>query len=104
MISTGVIGHRVPREAPLRARVSVTGYLKRAREGGAAEVLAWVSGGQATPQGLVTTLLSSPAHRAILLNPSYRDIGGGLAWTSGPATGPGGGATVLTLNLGTASR
>jgi len=104
MVRTGVISHRAPGEAPLRARVSATGYFKRGRGAGAAEVVSWIGGGQATPQGLVTRLLSSPAHRAILLNRRFRDIGAGLVWTAGPATGPGAGATILTVNLGTASR
>lgn len=103
MVRTGVISHRVPGEAPLRARVSVTGYFKRPGSIGAAEALAWVSDGQATPQGLLTVLLGSPAHRAILLSSRFRDVGAGLAWIGGPVAGPGAGSAIITLNLGHAS-
>ena len=42
-----------------------------------------IAGGQSDPAGACTQWMSSPGHRAIILNPGYRRIGTGFAAGSG---------------------
>ncbi|MCW3041191.1 MAG: hypothetical protein JWM31_3096 [Solirubrobacterales bacterium] len=78
MLSAGLFDHTVPGELPLAVRVRRTGYLTRARRWSLGEAIAWAQGDQTSPRALVAALLASPPHRAILLDPRFREIGVGL--------------------------
>jgi uncharacterized protein YkwD len=100
MMRTGVFDHRVPGEAALGARVRATGYLAHARRSRLAEALACGTDDEATPGALVAALLASPPHRAILLDPGFRQYGIGLmAGIPDPEASEIPGAT-LTLTFG----
>jgi uncharacterized protein YkwD len=55
------------------------------------ETLAWGSGSSASPASRVAAWLRSPPHRAIILSPSFREAGIGIA--AGSPGNPGSGAT-----------
>ncbi|MCW2958363.1 MAG: hypothetical protein JWP18_1166 [Solirubrobacterales bacterium] len=101
MLRTGTFDHRVSGEPALRARVRSAGYLKNATRWWLGETLAYGSGHASSPAALVESLMASPPHRAIILEPQFRHIGVGLV-TGLPV--PGGGATAagatLTLDFG----
>jgi uncharacterized protein YkwD len=82
----------------VRQRVLRTGYFAGNGGGAVEEALAcgWMR--LATPKSLVTMLMRSSAHQAILLNRGLRDVGIGLALGGPQNVGSSGGAT-LTLNL-----
>jgi uncharacterized protein YkwD len=46
----------------------------------AGEILAWASGAQATPRGIVDSWLASPGHREILLDPAFSEVGVGVTF------------------------
>lgn len=60
-------------------RVKATGYLESANGWDIGENLAWGAGVRATPRQIVATWMASPAHRANILTPAYREIGLGIA-------------------------
>lgn len=78
MLRTGVFDHQVPGEPALGARVRATGYLAHARRSRLAEALACGTDDEGSPDALVAALLHSPPHRAILLDPAFREFGVGL--------------------------
>jgi uncharacterized protein YkwD len=77
------------------ARVTRAGYNWRA----AGEAIIWGAGRSATPFKLVTALLKSAAHRPIMLDRSYRELGVGLV-LGGPTRNATGSASTLTLDFG----
>ena len=89
------------------AHVSPTGGTvdKRARRAGyltapcwvVGEDLGWAPGDAATPQAVVDAWMDSPSHRAVILDPSFRDVGIGLVDRA--PVGDGAGATFV-LELG----
>jgi uncharacterized protein YkwD len=82
----------------VRQRVLRTGYFGGSGGGTVEEALAcgWMQ--LSTPRSLVTMLMRSPAHQAILLNRGLRDVGVGLVLGGPQNVGSSGGAT-LTLNV-----
>ena len=74
-----------------------SGYTRNARAFALAETIATAGAAQTSPAALVAILMASPPHRALLLSPTYRDVGIGVV--SGSPVGSGTGAT-LTLDLG----
>jgi uncharacterized protein YkwD len=101
MVTDRYFSHGGPNNSSLIRRVGATRYLRHARAWALGETLAWASASQATPTGLVNLLMASPPHRAILLDPSYRDIGVGVG-AGAPVAGDSG--ATLTLDLGSATR
>ncbi len=89
------------------AHVSPTGGTvdKRARRAGyltapcwvVGEDLGWAPADAATPQAVVDAWMDSPSHRAVILDPSFRDMGIGLVDRA--PVGDGAGATFV-LELG----
>ncbi len=100
MIARRYFSHIGPGNQSLQRRVLSTGYLRGARGYALGEALAWAGGPEATPAALVTMLMNDPPHRAILLAPSYRDVGVGVG-TGVPAAGIAG--ATLTLDFGSVS-
>ena len=78
MVQRTYFSHVTPGGADLGDRIRSAGY------GGhngwkAGEALGWGTGAQATPAALIDEWLASPPHRHILLDPSYRELGVGVA-------------------------
>ena len=98
MVARGFFGHVSPEGETVRQRVVRTGYVRRGR-GEIEETLGWSAGtALSSPRQFVELLMRSAAHRRILLDRSFRDIGVGLV-LGAPATAMPGSAT-LTLNFG----
>jgi uncharacterized protein YkwD len=97
MVADRYFGHNGPGNSSVVTRVRHTGYLLGARGWLLGEALAFGQGGASTPAALVAMLFASPPHRAILLNPAYRDMGIGI-WRGAPMAGPTG--STMTLDLG----
>ncbi len=82
----------------VRQRVLRSGYFAGNGGGMVEEALACGWQQLSTPKALVTMLMRSSAHQAILLNRGLRDVGIGLVLGGPQNVGSNGGAT-LTLNL-----
>lgn len=79
MVRRHYFGHGSPAGSTMTGRVRRTGYLRGAHAWEIGETLAWATGSSATPAAFVASWLRSAEHRAILLDPSYRQVGVGLA-------------------------
>lgn len=73
MAEGGFFGHRAPDDGTLVTRAEAAGYRDWTELG---ENLA---GGTAVPEEIVAAWMASPSHRANLLSPLVRDVGGGYA-------------------------
>jgi uncharacterized protein YkwD len=98
MVRRGYFSHVTPSGQDLQTRVARTGYLRGARRPALGETIAWGSDYYAAPTELVKDLMQSAAHKAIITDRRFRDIGVGLA-LGAPLEGMGSGAT-LSLNFG----
>jgi uncharacterized protein YkwD len=76
-------------------RIERAGYIQAGRGWAVGENLAWGTGALATPGAIVQAWMNSPGHRENILNPSYREIGIGIA-AGNPAQRDGAGATYAT--------
>jgi uncharacterized protein YkwD len=74
-------------------RIRRTGYLPSKGRWSAGEILAWASGSQATPRGIVNAWMDSPEHRKILMDPTFSDVGVGVTFGA-PQGGQGPALTV----------
>jgi uncharacterized protein YkwD len=99
MVRRGYFDHVSPTGQDLRKRVARTGYLRGARRPALGETLAWGSDVYASPAELVKDLMNSAAHKAIITDRRFRDIGVGLA-LGAPMEGMGSGGATLSLNFG----
>jgi uncharacterized protein YkwD len=61
-------------------RIRRTGYVPTNRPWAAGEILAWASGAQATPRGIVDAWMASPEHRTILMDPKFTEVGVGVTF------------------------
>jgi uncharacterized protein YkwD len=98
MAERDFFAHISPGGTTLQARVRRSGYLRRAHAWWLGEALAWGRGDTGRPSSIVRSLLASPAHRALLLDPGFRDLGIGVA--RGTPHGAGAGALTVTLDFG----
>jgi uncharacterized protein YkwD len=88
MVQRSYFSHVSPEGATFVDRLRAAGYL-RPCGWSAGETLAWGYGTQASARSRVVAWMHSPPHRAVLLGPSYRDIG--VAVQRGtPVTAPSG--------------
>ncbi|MBA3327960.1 MAG: CAP domain-containing protein, partial [Solirubrobacterales bacterium] len=76
MVRRKFFAHTTPAGITFLDRVRASGYLRR-RPFAVGEVLAWARRG--TPVGQVRALMRSPPHREIILTPSFRSVGVGVA-------------------------
>jgi uncharacterized protein YkwD len=90
--------HVSPGGTTMESRVKRSGYLRRVHEWWLGEALAWGNGGAGAPRAILRSLLASPPHRAILLDPGFHDLGIGVA--RGAPRGAGGGALTIALDFG----
>jgi uncharacterized protein YkwD len=102
MAARDYFDHQAPDGSTLKTRVGRTGYLRGAGRWRLGEALVWGRGREGTPAAMLRRLMASPPHRAILLDPAYRELGIGLA--RGAPQGPGRGALTVTLDLGRRGR
>jgi uncharacterized protein YkwD len=98
MAGADFFSHVSPGGATMQSRVARTGYLRRAHEWWLGEALAWGRNRSGSPSAILRELLASPPHRAILLDPSFRDLGIGVA--RGAPRGQGSGALTIALDFG----
>jgi uncharacterized protein YkwD len=104
MVARRFFSHVSPSGGRLWARVAAAGYLCDATRWRLGEVLAWGTGWDGAPAGVMAAWLASPAHREILLRPGFRDLGVGVAPgvpLAGAANGEG---RTYTAELGTRRR
>ena len=95
MVREAFFAHRPPAGPELAGRLARAGYLSRAATDWlVGENLAWATGAAATPRQLVAAWMASPGHRRNILEPSFRDVGIGVA-AGTPTAGPDG-VTVTT--------
>jgi uncharacterized protein YkwD len=102
MAARDFFAHVSPGGATVESRVKRAGYLGGAREWWLGEALAWGQARAGAPRAILRGLLASPPHRAILLDPSFRDVGVGVA--KGTPRGRGRGALTVTLDFGRVAR
>ncbi len=86
----GFFSHVSPLGAGPAERVVASGYARRDRRWRVGENLAWGSGALATPAAVITGWMTSPPHRANVLDRRFRHLGLGLA--AGAPGAPGSGA------------
>jgi uncharacterized protein YkwD len=75
-------------------RLRRSGYIPSAGRWRVGEILAWASGAQATPRGVVDAWMASPGHRRVLLDPKLTDVGVGVVVGSPQASDP----TAITVD------
>jgi uncharacterized protein YkwD len=94
--------HVSPKGTTMQSRVKRSGYLKRVHEWWLGEALAWGKARAGAPQAILRGLLDSPPHRAILLDPGFRDLGVGVV--HGAPKGANAGALTVALDFGRVRR
>jgi uncharacterized protein YkwD len=94
--------HVSPRTGTMQSRVEHAGYLRRVRAWSLGEALAWGTARSGAPRAILRGLLASPPHRAILLDPGFRDLGVGVA--HGAPSGSDAGALTVALDFGRVQR
>jgi uncharacterized protein YkwD len=102
MAAHDFFAHVAPGGTTVESRVKRAGYLGGVREWWLGEALAWGQARAGAPQAILRGLLRSPPHRAILLDPAFRDVGVGVA--KGAPAGTGHGALTVTLDFGRVAR
>jgi uncharacterized protein YkwD len=88
--------HDSPGGDTMVSRVRAVGYLPRYGSWALGENLAWGPEGGSSPRSIVRAWMASPAHRANIVSPQFRDIGIGIAIGT-PFGGPG---AVYTTDFG----
>jgi uncharacterized protein YkwD len=104
MAGRDYFAHVSPGGTTMESRVRGAGYLRRVHEWWLGEALAWGNGGAGAPRAILRGLLASPPHRAILLDPAFRDLGIGVALGAPAAGKTGGGALTVALDFGRVRR
>jgi len=100
MVRRKYFGHVAPNGLDQRRRVARTGYLRGCRRPPAlGETIAFGTAVYGSPVELVKSLMESTAHRSIILDRRFRDIGVGLA-IGAPMDGFGEFGSTLSLNFG----
>ncbi|MEA2253740.1 MAG: hypothetical protein QOI62_2820 [Solirubrobacteraceae bacterium] len=101
MVARRFFDHVSPSGGTLSKRVSRAGYLASASEWTLGEDIGWAPEGEATPAALLDAWMNSAAHRAVILEPVYREVGIGVA--AGVPAAAGGPGTTFVLDLGVTS-
>jgi uncharacterized protein YkwD len=97
MVSQGFFGHTTPAGVSMTDRIMRARYARRRQGWSIGENLAWGTSSLSTARGAMDAWLSSPGHRANLLDRSYRELGVGVVL--GVPVSDAGGAT-YTVNFG----
>jgi hypothetical protein len=78
MVARQFFKHVTPGGSTLGDRVHATGYIDGRRDWELGEAIAWAQQPLDTPASLMLAWLGSPEHRAIVLDPRFRDVGIGV--------------------------
>jgi uncharacterized protein YkwD len=98
MVSHRFFAHVSPIGGAITDRARRSGYISGRSDYTLGEDIAWGEGELSSPQAIVTAWMNSPGHRAVILEPGFRDVGVGV--TSGvPLESRLGGATFV-LDVG----
>ena len=92
MVAQHYFDHTTPAGVSFSDRILGAGYAPADGAWELGENLAWGTGSQSTPAGIMQAWLNSPEHRANILNGDYREIGLGIQL--GTPTDPAQGVTV----------
>jgi uncharacterized protein YkwD len=99
MATHDFFAHDSPGGTTVASRVRHAGYLGGGvREWWLGEALAWGAATAGEPKAIMYGLMHSPPHRAILLDPNFRDLGVGVA--HGAPSGRDAGALTIDLDFG----
>lgn len=79
MVARDFFDHVDPDGATMVDRLRRAGWMPRSGSWSAGENIAWAGGSGATPQQIVADWMGSAGHRANILQPSFREIGIGIA-------------------------
>jgi uncharacterized protein YkwD len=71
--------HVSPTGSTLGSRIRAAGYARGARSWSGGETIAYATGEAATPAAIVALWMSSPPHRAEILDAGFRQVGIGVA-------------------------
>jgi uncharacterized protein YkwD len=99
MVRRRYFAHVSPSGVDLHKRVARTGYLHGGPRVELGEAIAFGADAFATPRELVGDVMASAPHRAIILTPSFRDLGVGLA-LGAPLEVAGSASATLSLTFG----
>ena len=99
MVRRNYFDHVSPSGSRVETRARRAGYLRRVRRWDLGEALGWGTLEQGSPESLITRMLESPKHRALLLDRSFRDVGIGVA-LGAPVEEGGEPGVTLTLAFG----
>lgn len=100
MIRRRYFAHVSPDGVSVEERVRRAGFMRGSRSWGLGEDIAWGTGSRGSPQAIVASWMRSPPHRAVILNPLYREGGAGIARGT-PKGSPG---VTYVMDLGFRSR
>ncbi len=78
MVGQGYFDHASPSGETFVERVLAAGYAKRTDGWSLGENLAWGTGEQSTPAGVMNAWMNSAGHRANILKRAYRELGVGV--------------------------
>lgn len=93
MVAQNFFGHVTPAGGDLLHRLRAVGYVRPNHGFAIGENIAAAGGSGATPAAIVTSWMNSPAHRANILSPSFKDSGIGVVAALPAVVGTGPGAT-----------
>jgi uncharacterized protein YkwD len=78
MVAAGYFDHTTPDGTSFVDRILAAGYVKRDAGWVLGENLAWGTGDLSTPDGVMTSWMNSPGHKANILKRAYREVGIGI--------------------------
>jgi uncharacterized protein YkwD len=78
MVAEGYFDHTTPSGTSFVDRILAAGYVKRDAGWTLGENLAWGTGDLSTPDGVMTSWMNSPGHKANILKRAYREVGIGI--------------------------
>jgi uncharacterized protein YkwD len=78
MVAEGYFDHTTPGGATFVDRILGAHYVKRTDGWTLGENLAWGTGDLSTPDGVMTSWMNSPGHKANILKRAYREVGIGI--------------------------
>jgi uncharacterized protein YkwD len=78
MVAEGYFDHTTPGGFTFVDRILSARYVKRSDGWTLGENLAWGTGDLSTPDGVMTSWMNSPGHKANILKRAYREVGIGI--------------------------
>ncbi|WP_053227464.1 CAP domain-containing protein [Solirubrobacter soli] len=104
MAQNQFFAHTSPSGEGLNDRLEAAGYGEPGDGWRAGENLGWGTGDRSSPNALVDAWLNSEHHKRILLSPTYREIGVGVAGGAPTATSSGLPGATYAMDLATIRR